>query len=203
LFLLEKRELKSHKEASMRPYETAFLIAPNLPEEEAEKLIEKMAGIITKKKGKMINTDKWGKRKLAYPIKSFEEALYVFFQYEGEPSVPTELERNFKQTEGVIRYLTIKLEERENIHRKKKTKPRAAAEEEREKSAPYEKTSAEEPEAVEEAPSEVAAEEKPVEEIQKKAEEKEEERVAPEKAEEESPPKEAEDEKSSAKEKED
>ena len=103
----------------MRSYETAFLIAPTLPEEEIEKLIDKMAGIISKKKGKMIHVDKWGKRRLAYPIEKFKDAFYVFFQYSGEPEIPAELERNFKQTEDVIRYLTIKLEERANIRRKK------------------------------------------------------------------------------------
>jgi small subunit ribosomal protein S6 len=103
----------------MRSYETAFLIAPTLPEEEMEKLIEKMAGIISKKKGKMIHLDKWGKRRLAYPIEKFSDAFYVFFQYKGEPDIPAELERNFKQTEAVIRYLTVKMEERANVRRKK------------------------------------------------------------------------------------
>ncbi|MGD2294244.1 MAG: 30S ribosomal protein S6 [Candidatus Aminicenantes bacterium] len=110
----------------MTSYETAFLIAPNLPEEETEKLIEKMAGIISKKKGKMINLDRWGKRKLAYPIQRFEEAFYVFFQYHGEPVIPTELERNFKQSEAVIRYLTIKMEESEIPRRKKAAAPKAS-----------------------------------------------------------------------------
>ena len=50
----------------MRLYETTFLIAPTLPEEEAEKLIEKMAGIIPEKNGEMVKVDNWGKRRLAY-----------------------------------------------------------------------------------------------------------------------------------------
>lgn len=104
----------------MRQYETAFLIAPNLPEEETEKLILKMADVVSKKKGKMINLDQWGKRKLAYPIKKFEEAFYVFFQYEGQPEITAELERRFRQTEAIIRYLTVKKEPKENIRRKKR-----------------------------------------------------------------------------------
>ena len=94
----------------MRQYETAFLIAPNLPEEDNEKLISQMAEVVSKKKGKMINVDEWGKRKLAYSIQKFEEAYYVFFLYEGNPSIPEELERRFKQTETIIRYLTVKNE---------------------------------------------------------------------------------------------
>ena len=63
----------------MRLYETAFLIAPNLPEEETEQLITEMAEVVSSRKGKMVNIDKWGKRKLAYPIEKFEAAFYVFF----------------------------------------------------------------------------------------------------------------------------
>ena len=94
----------------MRQYETAFLIAPNLPEEDNEKLVSQMAEVVSKKKGNMINVDEWGKRRLAYPIQKFEEAYYVFFLYEGDPSIPVELERRFKQTETIIRYMTIKNE---------------------------------------------------------------------------------------------
>jgi len=94
----------------MRQYETAFLITPKLSEEDTEKLVQKMEDVVVKKEGKMMNIEKWGKRKLAYPIKNHEEAVYIFFQYEGEPDVPSELERKFRQTETVIRYLTLKKE---------------------------------------------------------------------------------------------
>jgi len=103
----------------MRHYETVFLISPNLTEEETEGIINQMAEIISKKKGKMINKEEWGKRKLAYPIQKFDEAFYVLFQYEGKPEIPVELERQFKQSDAVIRYLTVKIEARENIRRKR------------------------------------------------------------------------------------
>lgn len=109
----------------MRIYETAFLIAPNLSEEDTEKLIQQMADVIPAKKGKMIHIDKWGKRKLAYQIKKFEVAFYVFFLYKGEADIPSELERRFKQNEAVIRYLTVKKEEgEEEITPPKKAKPK-------------------------------------------------------------------------------
>ena len=95
----------------MRQYETAFLITPKLEEEEMEALIEKMAEVVKKKKGKMVNIEKWGKRRLAYPIDKLDEAVYVFFHYEGDPDIPHELQRRFRQTETVIRYLTLKKEE--------------------------------------------------------------------------------------------
>ena len=109
----------------MRLYETAFLIAPSLPEEEADKLVEKMQETVAKKKGKMIQVNKWGKKKLAYPIQKHGEAFYVFFSYEGDPDIPQELERQFRQTEAIIRYLTLKKED-VKVMRKKKAAVRKA-----------------------------------------------------------------------------
>jgi small subunit ribosomal protein S6 len=104
----------------MRQYETAFLITPKLEEEEMEKLIEKMAEVVKKKKGKMVNIERWGKRRLAYPIDRLDEAVYIFFHYEGDPDIPQELQRRFRQTETVIRYLTLKKETK--IQQRKKAK---------------------------------------------------------------------------------
>jgi small subunit ribosomal protein S6 len=105
----------------MRQYETAFLITPKLPEEETEKLIETMAEVVKEKKGKMVNIEKWGKRKLAYPINKLDEAVYVFFHYEGTPDIPHELQRRFRQTEQVLRYLTLKKEAKTATRKKAKT----------------------------------------------------------------------------------
>ena len=104
----------------MGQYETAFLISPTLEEEETEKIITQMAGVISKMKGKMIKEDRWGKRRLAYQIKKHEEAFYVFFHYEGESAIPNELERRFKQSEAILRFLTVKKESKENIRKKRK-----------------------------------------------------------------------------------
>ncbi|MFQ5721058.1 MAG: 30S ribosomal protein S6 [Candidatus Aminicenantales bacterium] len=106
----------------MRQYETVFLIAPTLSEEEKEAVIDNMAEVVSNLKGKMMAKEEWGKRKLAYTIKKFEEAYYVLFHYEGKPEIPGELERRFKQSEAIIRYLTVKKEIRENIRLKRKAR---------------------------------------------------------------------------------
>ncbi|NOR53523.1 MAG: 30S ribosomal protein S6 [Candidatus Aminicenantes bacterium] len=104
----------------MEQYETAFLISPTLEEEETEKIITQMAEVISEKKGKMIKEDRWGKRRLAYQIKKHEEAFYVFFHYEGDSAIPNELERRFKQSEAILRFLTVKKEIKENVRKKRK-----------------------------------------------------------------------------------
>jgi small subunit ribosomal protein S6 len=110
----------------MRQYETGFLIAPNLTDEEAEALIGQMADIVGQKKGRMIKQEKWGKRKLAYPINRFNEASYVFFTYESGGDVPLELSRRFRNLETILRHLTLQKDLRENVRSKKKAR-RAAS----------------------------------------------------------------------------
>lgn len=129
----------------MNQYETGFIIAPNLSEEETSTLINQMAEVVSAKKGKMIKQDLWGKRKLAYPIKRFHEGFYVFFTYEGTPAVPAELERKFKQTDAILRFITIKKDPRGLVRGKKKVKAdEPAPAEQVEAAAQPEETSTEE-----------------------------------------------------------
>ena len=69
-----------------------------------------MAEVVSLKKGRLVRQERWGKRRLAYSIERFNEAFYVFFHYEGRPDIPVELERRFKQSDAVLRYLTLKKE---------------------------------------------------------------------------------------------
>jgi len=105
----------------MRQYETGFLLSPSLSEDETEKIILQMVDVVSLRNGKMMKLDKWGKRKLAYPIKRCGEAFYVFFHYEGGADIPLELGRKFKQMDTVLRYLTLKKDTRDNVRKKKKT----------------------------------------------------------------------------------
>lgn len=111
----------------MRQYETGFVLSPGLSEEEATQFVQQMADIVAQKKGRMVKQDIWGKRRLAYPIKKFNEGIYVFFVYEGPGDVSAELERRFKQTDTVIRFLTVKKDQKDQARRKKKRSAEEAA----------------------------------------------------------------------------
>jgi len=111
----------------MRQYETGFVLSPALSEEETTQYIQQMAAIIAQKKGRLVKQDVWGKRRLAYPIKKFGEGIYVFFTYEGPGDISTEMERRFKQTDTVIRFLTVKKDTRDQARRKRKKQPEEAA----------------------------------------------------------------------------
>ncbi len=109
----------------MQIYETGLLLAPNLSEEEAEKLLTQLGEVISQRAGRLVRQERWGKRRLAYAIGKFNEAFYVFYQYEGNVDIPLELERRFKQTDAVLRYLTLKKEAQETQRRRRKKSERA------------------------------------------------------------------------------
>lgn len=115
----------------MNLYETGFLIAPNLSDEEADNLIRQMAEVISQKNGKLVKTERWGKRRLAYRLGKHGEASYVFFHYEGLAEVPLELARRMRQTETVLRYLTLKKDDSPNVRSKRKARHQAKREEAR------------------------------------------------------------------------
>ena len=109
----------------MKQYETGFLLAPNMTEEEAEGVVQGLAEVVPLKNGKMIRIEKWGKRRTAYPIGKAHEAYYVFFHYEGGAEIPLELSRRFRQMDTVIRHLTLVKETRMNVRKKKKVRRNA------------------------------------------------------------------------------
>jgi len=94
----------------MRQYETAFLITPNLPEEDNEKIVSQMAEVVSKKKGNMINVDEWGKRRLAYPIQKKSTGFYYLLEFKSEGDLIEKLEVQYRRDERIIRFLTFKME---------------------------------------------------------------------------------------------
>ncbi len=95
----------------MRKYETGFILSPNLSEEEIRGFLSGVRKFIEDSKGSIIQEEHWGRRPLAYRIGKFTEGHYYFFFYEGEPFITKELERRFKQSEKVIRFLTLKMDD--------------------------------------------------------------------------------------------
>jgi len=89
----------------MRSYEVMLAINPQLEDEELDSLLDKLKKLIAHAKGKITKTDKWGKRKLAYEIKDFTEAIYVVLNFDVDEKIILELERVVKLEERVIRYL--------------------------------------------------------------------------------------------------
>jgi small subunit ribosomal protein S6 len=89
----------------MRDYEIVFIVHPDLDEAAFDDVIDKVKGWITDGGGEITKVDIWGKRKLAYPIRKQEEGQYVLLETKMEPTFGSELERDFRFLEPVMRYL--------------------------------------------------------------------------------------------------
>jgi len=95
----------------MRKYETLFVVRPDVEEEKRVGLIEKFKSII-EKDGEVEGVNEWGMKKLAYEINKLKEGYYVLINFKANADLPKELERNFRISDDVIRYLVVNLEEK-------------------------------------------------------------------------------------------
>jgi len=91
----------------LRNYETLYILDAQLEEGAIKELVEKFNNLISTS-GELKSTEEWGKRRLAYKINKMSEGYYVLTEFSAEPDFPQELERIFKITDGVIKYLVIK-----------------------------------------------------------------------------------------------
>ncbi|OIP26189.1 MAG: 30S ribosomal protein S6 [Dehalococcoidia bacterium CG2_30_46_9] len=94
----------------MRNYELVTIISPDVDEEGVSKTIEKLDKSISDKGGTVGETNKWGRKKLAYPLKKFMEANYLLTRFNLEPKLVRELEKEIKSWEEVLRFLVVKIE---------------------------------------------------------------------------------------------
>ncbi|MCT4565578.1 MAG: 30S ribosomal protein S6 [Maledivibacter sp.] len=93
----------------MRKYEAMFILRPDLEEEKRNELIEKFKTIISND-GEVEEFNEWGLKKLAYEINKLKEGYYVLANFKANTDLPKELERNFRISDDVIRYMVINLE---------------------------------------------------------------------------------------------
>ncbi|MBD5539158.1 MAG: 30S ribosomal protein S6 [Desulfovibrio sp.] len=93
----------------MRKFETLLLLSPELSAESREGILAALTGIIEREGGKMLEVDQWGMRDLAYPVRKLMRGFYVRLVYEAPAALVAELERNIRITDGIFKFLTVKL----------------------------------------------------------------------------------------------
>lgn len=101
----------------MKNYESIFIVNPNVSDEGIKNLIKKFSDIINND-GKVLNVEEMGKKKLAYEVKKNSEGYYVVLTFEANPELIQELERNYRITDEVIKFMTISKEEKTNKEEK-------------------------------------------------------------------------------------
>jgi len=95
----------------MRNYEIIFIVRPDLPEEDTDKLISQMDLLVTSTGGTVKKMEKLGRRRLAYKINRIQEGLYVLFVLDCQPATIQEFERKLKVSDPVIKFMTVRLDE--------------------------------------------------------------------------------------------
>ena len=91
-------------------YETVFILTPVLSDVQAKETVEKFVKVLTDNEAKIVNTEDWGMRKLAYPIDKKSTGYYTLIEFDAEPTVIKKLETAFRRDENVIRFLTFRLD---------------------------------------------------------------------------------------------
>ena len=91
----------------MNKYESIIIVNPNLDEEALKALEDKFTGLINEN-GKLETVENMGKKKLAYTIKKFSEGTYILFNFEAKPDFIQELERVYRITDDIIKFIVVK-----------------------------------------------------------------------------------------------
>src|SRR5438552_358250 len=112
----------------MRVYEELFIVKPDSPEEEVDAYIGQVKDLISNAKGTIEKVDKWGVRKLAYRVSKYNEGLYVLVQFTSTPELVKEIERRMRVTDMVIKFITVRVDQKmKKITKRKKHREKRAA----------------------------------------------------------------------------
>jgi len=96
---------------SDRVYEILFIADPNLGEPEVDALATQVQGFVEKEGGRLQKVEKWGKKRLAYVIGKHREGSYVLLAVEAGANTVKEVERRIRVTDGVIKFMTVRVDE--------------------------------------------------------------------------------------------
>lgn len=114
----------------MSRYELIYIIDTAVEDSARKELIERVNNLIAANGGEVEKVDEtWGKRRLAYAINYKTEGWYVLVTFKANGELPRELERNLRNYDAVIRYMTVKIEEKRSSVKPRPVRPVAVAEE--------------------------------------------------------------------------
>lgn len=95
----------------MRTYEALFIVRPDVSDEEVQAVASEVENHVTSDGGAIVRSEIWGKRRLAYEVKSFNEGNYVLIRFQSESETPKKLEQYFRLSESIIRNLVVYFDE--------------------------------------------------------------------------------------------
>ena len=116
----------------MRSYELMYILDPSLDEDTSKALVGKVEDLMSKEKIEVEDTEPWGKRRLAYKIQGHWEGNYILSHLKAAPEAISEMERRLRVTDGILRFLTVRIDEQEaklerkRVHKEDKEQARRA-----------------------------------------------------------------------------
>ncbi|NLC16274.1 MAG: 30S ribosomal protein S6 [Clostridiales bacterium] len=94
----------------MNKYELLYILSASLDDAAKDAAIQKISSIVTEAGGAIDKIDKWGVRKLAYPIKFKNEGYYVLMNFTGPAELPLEIARQIKISDDFLRHMLVRLD---------------------------------------------------------------------------------------------
>jgi small subunit ribosomal protein S6 len=97
---------------SAREYETIYVLRPDAGRETSENISTRVLDVISKQHGSLTRVENWGYRKLAYPVRKHGRGVYVYLKYVGDGVLVSELERNLRLQDAVLKFQTVKISDK-------------------------------------------------------------------------------------------
>jgi small subunit ribosomal protein S6 len=94
----------------LKNYETVFIMTPVLSDEQTKETVSKYKKLLTDSKCKIVHTEDWGLKKLAYPIQKKSTGFYHLIEFQGPGTIIADLELSYKRDERLLRFLTVALD---------------------------------------------------------------------------------------------
>jgi len=96
----------------MIKYESMYILKPDMEEEKKDALVKRFSDIVTSNGGEIESVDEWGKKRLAYPIQYINDGYYVLMTFSAPAELPAELERNYRISDDILRYIVVNLDKK-------------------------------------------------------------------------------------------
>jgi small subunit ribosomal protein S6 len=94
-----------------REYESIYVVRPDVTIENAARIARRVEEVVARERGKLTRVETWGRRQLAYAVGPYRRGVYVYVKYVGLGGIVTELERNLRMLDDVIKFITVQVRE--------------------------------------------------------------------------------------------
>jgi small subunit ribosomal protein S6 len=109
--MLNSLETFGREKRMQRTYEVMFIVRPDLPEEEMDKLISNLQSQATTAGATVKSAERMGKRRLAYNVRKFNDGFYILLTVDADGKSIHEIERRLRVSEPVIKFLSVRIDE--------------------------------------------------------------------------------------------